>query len=65
MDDEKNRRANGIAVESPGDSRDRAPAAGSGIVKDQRLPTALEPFLDAFVDMIVEDLLCLPPDPKP
>jgi hypothetical protein len=33
--------------------------AGKGV------PAELEPFLDAFVDMIVEDLLALPPEPKP
>jgi hypothetical protein len=34
-------------------------------VDHERFPEALEPFLDAFVDLIVEDLLANPPPSKP
>jgi hypothetical protein len=31
---------------------------------EEPFPSALEPFLAAFVEMIVEDLLAFPPEPK-
>jgi hypothetical protein len=55
-------------VSGASSARPRASVAGArpqGDVDSGDLPAALEPFLDAFVEMIVEDLLAKPPQSKP